>query len=259
MNARPGERLRPRTSPLRLFLTPAPWAATAYLVSYLVTGPVMFAFLVVVLVVAGVANITWLGLPLLVGAAELVRGCSVVERWRALLVGSAFRGEYRPVVANGILTHVRTRWTDPAILHGCAYFILIFPLMLIWDAAALLVWLTMLALVTLPLWFWAIPQTWPNGETGRGLMIGSFPDGPDGGGVGLWIGDIGTALLVAAGGLVLAVLVGAHLVTAAARLHVGLARRMLGPPLDPLADAKRVLAGPGPLPDWTSTSGPRRP
>jgi hypothetical protein len=63
----------------------------------------------------------------------------------------------------------------------------------------------------------------------------------------LWIGDLGTALVVSVIGVAVAVAL-APAVTAVARLRVRLADRVLGPSVDPLAEAKRILAGPGPLP-----------
>lgn len=235
----------------RLILTRIPWLATAYLASYLVLGPVLFAFVLVILVVSAVVNITWLGLPIAIGAALLVRGCATIERHRARLVRPPIEDPYRPVPTEaGILSQTRIRWTDPATLRDCAYLLGLFPLLLVLDFAGLLVWFTVLALISLPAWYWMIPQTWPNGETGRGLMIGSFPEGPGGGGIGIWVGDIGTALLVCGFAVALAILVAAPLVTAVARLHAGVTNRLLGPPVDPLAEARRVLAGPGPLPGW---------
>ncbi|OLR91942.1 sensor domain-containing protein [Actinokineospora bangkokensis] len=236
-------------APLRLLLTPAPWAATAYLVSYLVVGPALFAFLVAVLLLALVANITWLGLPVAVGAAGLVRGCANVERLRARgITGVVVVGGYAAVTGSGVIAQARLRWSDPATHRDLVLLVLLFPVLLVLDTAALVLWVSVLGLITLPAWFWAIPQTWPNGETGHGLMIGSFPDGPAAGGVGLWIGDVGTALLVAAGAVVVAVLIGAPAVTAIARLHVWAVARLLGPGVDPLAPVRAVLDAPGPLP-----------
>ena len=244
-------------SRLGSFFSPAPWRATAYLLSYLALGPIMFAFVLVLLVLTAVANITWLGLPVLAGAGVLVRGCATIERARSGLVGPAIVGDYRPVTGN-VANRAKTRWTDPATFRDCAYLVLAFPLLMVLDAAVSVAWLSVLGLVTVPAWFWMIFQTWPNGETGHGLMIGHFPNGPGGGGIGVWIGDIGTALVVSVITLAIAALVGAPLVMAAARLRVRLTNRLLGPAVDPLAAAKKILAGPGPLPAVTSRAVPRR-
>ncbi|MEV6922980.1 sensor domain-containing protein [Dactylosporangium sp. NPDC051485] len=227
--------------------TRAPWRAIAYLASYLVAGPLLFAFLVGVLLIAAIANITWLGLPISIGAAMVVRGCAAVERNRAALAGPAISGDYRPP-AGGVFTRARVLWTDPAMARDCAYLLALFPILLVLDAGALLLGCVTIGLLTIPAWFWLMPQTWPNGETGHGLMIGSFPDGPEAGGWGLWIGDLPTALIVAVGALIAGALAVAPVLIGAARLHIRFADRLLGPAVDPLAEAKAILAGPGPLP-----------
>jgi hypothetical protein len=60
------------------------------------------------------------------------------------------------------------------------------------------------------------------------------------GGFGVWIGSLPAALAAAPVFFVLACLA-AYLVVGVARAHAGAARNLLGPYLDPLAAAKRVL------------------
>jgi hypothetical protein len=245
MRTPPSDRLRIHRNPLRMFFSTGPWAATAYLVSYIPVGTALFVFTLVILVISYALNITWLGLPLLVGAAGIVRGCAEVERKRTLLVSPPITTAYRPVVNPGIFAQLKTRWTDPSTLRNCAYLVLLFPVLVVFDAAVACVFLTCLTMITIPLWYWAIPQTWPNGETGRGLMIGNRPDGLNGTG-GVWIGDLPMASLASVVGFALALLT-AYLVVAGAMLHLKIARSLLGEPVDPLAPALRMLAEPGPL------------
>ncbi|MFC0432519.1 sensor domain-containing protein [Kutzneria buriramensis] len=227
-------------SAVRLPLTRAPWAATAYLGSYLALGPALFVATVVVVAVACVLSISWLGFPLLVGAAGIVRGCADIERWRTRLVAEPITGGYLAVGDAGVFTQLRVRWTDPATRRDCGYLMALMPALLLLDAATMLLWLTLLAGITVPLWFWTIPQTWPDGRTEHGLHIAPL---------GIWLGDLPSALVFAAVCVVLAA-AASHLVVAVAALHARVARALLGPATDPLAAAKRVLAEPGPLPPW---------
>jgi hypothetical protein len=66
-----------------------------------------------------------------------------------------------------------------------------------------------------------------------------------------FVGDPPTALLVATGFVVLA-LAGATGVVAAARVNAKVSRLLLSPRRDPLAEAKELLDGPGPLAVWPS-------
>jgi hypothetical protein len=209
------------TTPLwRLVSTTQPWVATAYLASYVVVGTAMFVVVITALAVAGALGLFSLGLPLFIAAAGIVRGCAQVERVRSSMVGGPIPRGYRPVTVTGIFGRIKARWTDPAILRACAYLTLLYIPLVAIDFATLVIWLSAIAGVTLPLWYRTIP------------------DG--------WVSDLPTALLVTAGCLVL-VMGGAYLVTTVARLHGHVARVLLGGYRDPLAEAKRVLAEPGPL------------
>ncbi|WP_250284208.1 MULTISPECIES: sensor domain-containing protein [unclassified Frankia] len=229
--------LRHGRHPIRLPLSSAPWIAAGYLGGYLLVGTVLFAVCLSLLSVAAATGIFWLGVPVLVGAAGIIRGCAQIERLRAGLAGWRIPNAYRPVLKPGILAQARTRWTDPATIRDCVYLILLYPLLFALDLTALLLWIAGVAGALLPLWYWSIP-----GE--HGVQLGYFPD--DGPGTGIKVDDLSTALLAAIGFAVLCVLL-AYLVVAAARLHRAVATMLLRPPVDPLADARRMLTEPGPL------------
>jgi len=81
----------------------------------------------------------------------------------------------------------------------------------------------------------------------HGVPIGYFPHGPHGpGGVGLFVDSVPTALLACACFLVLFLLF-SYVLVLTARAHARVALSLLGPAADPLALAKEVLTGPGPL------------
>jgi hypothetical protein len=89
-------------NPLRMVFSVGPWAALAYVASYLVTGPVFFSLALSIGITAYVLSITWIGLPLLIGAALLVRGLADLERGRARLVGARIPAAYRTVRRSGL-------------------------------------------------------------------------------------------------------------------------------------------------------------
>jgi hypothetical protein len=249
-----GTGLRLPPNPLRLVFSATPWLAARYLAGYiLVTGWVLFTVAFTATVTAAVFAITVAGIPLLAAAAGVLRGCADVERARLgrVLGAPAQSGAYRVVTGAGLIAQARTRWRDPATWRDVAYLIgLWLPLCLL-DTIVFAVWLTFLAGVTLPLWYWA-----PRGNAGlgytspttiHGLALGYFPHGPNGpGGVGLYVDSLPRALLAAAGFLVL-FLIFNYVLVATARAHAAVACALLGRPADPLAEAKDVLAGPGPL------------
>ena len=82
----------------------------------------------------------------------------------------------------GILGQVRTRWTDPATWRDFAYLFGLFPLLWAVDLAVLVVWLVLLAGITVPAWYWSVPETFNNGQRAHGLQFGYFPNGPNGSG-----------------------------------------------------------------------------
>ncbi len=247
-----GTRLRLYRNPLRLAVSPSLWRAAWFLAVYVfAVGWVLFAVVLTATVTAAVLLITLAGIPLLVAAAAVLRWCAGVERGRLRQVlAGPVRARYRPA-AGGLLAEARGRWQDPATWRDVAYLVGLWAPLFVLDTIVLSVWLTFLAGVTLPAWYWAPRGNAGLGYTSRttvhGVTLGYFPHGPHGpGGVGLYVDSLPTALLAAAGFLVL-FLIFSYALVATARAHASVARVLLRAPADPLAPAKEVLAGPGPL------------
>jgi Putative sensor len=244
--------LRLYRNPLRLAVSASPWRAAWYLAVYVfVTGWLLFAVALTTTVTAAGLAITLAGIPLLVAAAGVLRGCAEVERVRLRRVlGTPTPGGYQPVTGS-IVARLKTRWRDTATWHDVAYLVGLWLPLFILDTLVFAVWLTFLAGITLPAWYWA-----PHGNAGigytsnttvHGVTLGYFPHGPNGrGGVGLYVDTLPKALLAAAGFLVL-FLIFNYVLVITARAHATVARSVLRAPADPLAEAKDVLAGPGPL------------
>lgn len=230
-------------------LNPQTWKATLYLWSYVLIGTVLFSLSITVIAVSFTLSITVIGFPLLVVAAVLVRGFAAMERWRARLVTTPIVGEYRAVETSGLMAQIKTRWADPATWRSCGYLILMYVPLFVLDTVIVTIWTVLLGAIALPFWYWSIPQPWDGGAMDYGVMIGYTP-GPHhtfgDGGFGLWVGDLPTALTVAVVSVVLAALF-SYVVVGTAKLHASVVRSLLGPSVDPLGDARRVLAEPGDL------------
>ena len=242
-------RLRLYRNPLRLCFSASTWLAAGYLAVYvLITGWVLFSVALTTTVTAACLAITLAGIPLLVAAAAVLRGCANVERarLRRMLPGPV-HGGYRQPATPGLMAEVRTRWHDRSTWRDVAYLIGLWVPLFILDTIVFSIWLTLLAAITLPIWYWAPFQHFPHGLTVHGAQLGYFPNGPSGPGHwGLYVDTLPKALLAAVVCLVLFLLFN-YVLVLTARAHVRIARSLLRAPADPLAEAKEVLTRPGPL------------
>ena len=76
-------RLRLRRNPLRLAVSGSTWRAAGFLAAYIfVAGWLLFAVALTVTLTAAVLLITLAGIPLLVAASGVLRGCASAERAR---------------------------------------------------------------------------------------------------------------------------------------------------------------------------------
>jgi len=246
-------RLTLRHNPIGLVFSASLWRSAGYLGSCLLVGSLLFAVGLATSIVAAVLGITVVAVPLLIAAAEVVRGCAAVER---AMLRQAFtepvHADYPAPRGDGLWKQARARWGDSTTWRDLAYLIAIRPVLQVLAVAVLAVWATFLAGVTLPLWYSHVSGLGigVGGSTLQGppgVMIGYFPHGVRGpGSQGLYVDSLHNALLAAAGFAVLFLLFN-YVLVATARLHAQVARALLGRAADPLAPARAVLAGPGPL------------
>jgi hypothetical protein len=109
--------------------------------------------------------------------------------------------------------------------------VLLWPWLLAVDLIGLIVWLVPLFLVSLPFWYRFVPNTFDNGTSAHGIVLGYFPNGPHGAThYGWFIDSRSSALVAAAVGLAVLVLVANYVVVGAARIHVRAVARWLGGP-----------------------------
>jgi len=235
-----------RRNPVRLTLSSAPWLAVRYLFGYLFIGTALWAVAVTVGTAGVILSFTLAGLPVLVGAALTIRWCANAERARLRLVDpKPVIGRYREPVG-GLLNNLRTRWDDQATWRDIAYLVSMFIPLFTLDIVVLTIWLTFLAGITIPIWYWAPWQT-IHGVRYHGYQLGYFPNGPHGHpGYGLYVDSLPKALLVA-GSCLVAFLLFNYVLVATARAHAFVARGLLSEPTDPLQEAREILRNPGPL------------
>ncbi len=236
------------------------WRSAWYLLAYQLLGGLLFIASFTATVVAASLSLTLAGIPLLIAASSVIRGCATLERAR---LRSIFPGRlpvrYREATTPGLFANARTRWQDPATWHELGYLVGMLVPLAILNSVVLYTWIVLLAGVTLPIWYWAPVNHYAHGLTVHGVQLGYFPDGPSGhGAVGIYIDTLPKALLAAVICLILFVLFG-NVVVATARAHATVAKALLRAPEDPLAEAREVLNRPGPLASVARGSGDRPP
>jgi hypothetical protein len=248
-------------NPLRQGFAASTWRAAWYLLAYQLMGWLLFSAALTAATVAAALSITLAGIPLLVAAAGVIHGCAGAERGRlrGVLdepVEYRYRqpdptGQQHPTgqpVAPGLMARARAYWKDPATWREFAYLVGMFVPLVILGCVVLAIWLTLLAGITTPLWYWAPVQHYAHGLTVHGVQLGYFPNGPSGSGaVGIYLDTLPEALLTAVVCLILFTLF-SYVLVLTARAHATVARNLLREPEDPLAPAKDVLQRPGPLP-----------
>jgi hypothetical protein len=246
-----GDRLRLPANPLRLLFAADLWRAVGFLFTQLLVTGFLFAAAVTASVVAAVMSITFIGAPLLIAAATVVHGCAAVQRWllKPISAGPPPSGGGEQQQVTGFWPRARAAWGGRTWREAALVIGLWVPLYVL-DYAVLMVWLVLLAGVALPAWYWT-----PNHScvgycvtnAVHGVEFGYFPHGPLGpGATGFYVDNLPKALAAAAGFLILFLLYN-YVVVLVARLHTRIVKAVLRPPADPLAEAKKVLAGPGPL------------
>ena len=236
--------------PLRPAWWATTWRAVWYLLAYQVMGWLLFAAALAAVTVAAAFSVTLAGIPLLVAAAGIIHACAASERSRLRRAsGQPVEHRYREPdeAPAGLWARARAYWKDTATWREFVYLVGMFVPLVVLGAVVLAVWLTLVAGVTLPLWYWAPFDHFAHGLTVHGVQLGYFPNGPSGSGaVGIYVDTLPKALLTALACLLLLVPF-SYLLVLTARTHASTARALLRTPEDPLAPAKDLLQRPGPL------------
>lgn len=226
-------------APLPLLFSPAPWVAFGYLVTSMVLSVFTFSIAVTMLALGASLGLLWLGLPVVIIAIATVRALANVERRR---LRPRIAPPYRALPSGPFRARLRARMRDPATRRDIVLLVALWPVLFVMDTVAVAFWLVCFELMSLPIWYRYVPNTFDNGTKARGQAIGYYPNGPyEGDHWGFFVRDNRSAFIAAAAGLVLLILAANYAVVAAARAHAAVARALLTRARDPLAEARAML------------------
>jgi signal transduction histidine kinase len=205
----------------RDLLAPRTYTRIAYLLLAGVFGLVWFVFLVTVLSLGVGLAVTLIGIPILIAAVYAWGWLAEIERNTiSALTGRVIASPYRPLPEGGWWERLRARLADPATWKDLTFLFLQFPFGLLSFIVATTVLSLGLGNLTLPLWYWAVPDgtDW--------ALFGSLD-----------VDQLGEALaLVPLGALVL--FVGIPALGALGRFYGAYAELLLGSNEDPVLTAK---------------------
>jgi signal transduction histidine kinase len=197
---------------------------TVYLVLALPMGILTFTFVVTGWSVGLGLLITFIGLPILMATVYASRWMAWIERRRAALVlGEPIRGLYKPPASGHFFDRVRAMFSDPSTWKDLAWHLLLLPVGIADFVVAVTAWSASLGLITMPAWWWALPDDDPTD-------LGLFQ-------VDSW----STAVLACAIGIV-AVPIAAALVRGTAAASGALSQIVLGPMRRQLEERVEILA-----------------
>jgi hypothetical protein len=248
MSARPDLKPWPRRNPVSLLAAADLWTSVGFLFSYLFLSGIWWGVALAAGITAVVFAVTLAGLPVLVAASQVIRFAASAERRRASsLLTAPLHGTYTDTSELGIIAKAKSRWRDGATWRDLAYLLLLWAPLWILDLLVTTIWLALISFIAAPIWYRFPSQDLPGGGEAHGIQIGYFPHGPAGpGGHGIYITNLSQALVATVCGIV-GFLLFNYVMIATARAYTRVARALIGPSADPLAPAKSVMAGPGPL------------
>jgi signal transduction histidine kinase len=202
----------------RELVDPRTYGRIGYLLVAGVLGTLEFVFLVTAIAVGVSVAVVIIGIPILIGTVYAwgwMAGCE--RRIIGTLTGTCIPSPYRPAPPGGRLNRLRARLADPATWKDLTFLLLQFPFGLVSFILAAAVLGVGVQALTLPLWYWAIPD---------GVDVGIFH-----------VHRLWEALaLVPLGGVVLAL--GIPALSALGRLYVSYAEVLLGSNVDPAVTAQ---------------------
>jgi signal transduction histidine kinase len=137
---------------------PRTYGRIGYMLLAGMLGVVEFTFLVTALSLGVGLAVTLIGIPILIGCVYAWGWLAELER-RAIgaLTGTPIPSPYRPLPEGGWWERLRARLADPATWKDLAFLFLQFPIGLVSFIVATVVLGAGLQLLTVPLWYWAVP------------------------------------------------------------------------------------------------------
>jgi signal transduction histidine kinase len=197
---------------------------TVYLLLALPMGIATFTVVVTGWSLALGLLITLIGLPIALITIHLSRGLAWLERRRAALVlGEPIPAVYKPPATGRFIDRLKALFSDPSTWKDLGWHVLLLPVGIGDFVVAITAWSVSLGLVSMPAWWWALPESEPT-------ELHLFQ-------VDSW----GNAWLACAIGIV-ALPLAAALVRGTAAASAALSEVVLGPTRRQLEDRVEVLA-----------------
>jgi signal transduction histidine kinase len=141
---------------------------TAYLLLGIATGTVAFVVWVCGMSLSLGLIVLIVGIPVLVGTLVALRWMADVERWRAAIVlGAPLEARYAGPGSGSLRDRMRAVVHDAQTWKDFVYLLVLFPITTAWGSVALAGWAYAVGSITLPVWFWALPD---DGHVHYGLF-----------------------------------------------------------------------------------------
>ena len=139
---------------------PRTWIAFLFLVLSFVIGTFWFTVLVTLISTGAGLVITLVGLPILLFTAVLWTFGARAERWRVrVMLGVDIPSPYRALPEGPWTKRLQAFLTDGAVWRDLIYLFLLFPIGLVEFVIAVTGVATTGAFLTLPIYFWALPDS----------------------------------------------------------------------------------------------------
>jgi signal transduction histidine kinase len=143
----------------RDLVNPRTYTRIAYLLVAGVFGVIEFTFLVTALSTGVGLAVTLIGIPILIASVYAWGWLAEIERRTiGALTGNHIASPYRPLPDHGWWERLRARLADPATWKDLTFLFLQFPFGLLSFIIAVAVLSVGLSGLTLPLWYWAVPD-----------------------------------------------------------------------------------------------------
>jgi signal transduction histidine kinase len=139
---------------------PGVWRSNAYLLVSFVLGTITFTYFVTMLSLGVSLLIIWIGIPVLIATVASSKWFARIERRRAgWLLREPILSLYLPQHRRGMLGYLHTSIGDSAVWKDLLWLVVLLP---IFSLAAFILavtfWTTALGLITMPIWYWPIPD-----------------------------------------------------------------------------------------------------
>jgi hypothetical protein len=132
----------------------------AYLTVGLVTSVVSFGVVLGGMLTSLVLAPLVVGGPVFAAVARVMRAVVDVDRWNAqLLLGHPLRGSYRSTTRLGVRTWVKSTFVDPQTWRDLGWSTLHSVVGFAFGVVALTGAAVVIALVTVPIWYWSVPSS----------------------------------------------------------------------------------------------------